>query len=1443
MNKILNDYGGDMIKVKSFLRKVFVVFITVSVFLSTTQLPVKAAGEMNIVERLGITDPTFSIIDTFDIKFIDDSGNEIVGDPTINTKARITINWSILDEYVYLGRPSDTSPYIKAGDFYTFTLPDTFKILNQLSGSLSEYGSFVINPDRTVQMTFNDEVEKQGDINGIITFDARLDEAKITQPGEYEVLTPINGGGTFTLNVDPINKETGISKKVYATEARSDGKNPKSITWEVQINKAYEDLSNVVVTDVLPVTPNDSLELSGIEVYLLNLNNDGTFNSYSASPLSPGTDYTVVGSQVNLGDINQPYAIRYKTNIKDSFKPDGGGTITIVNNAEMSATNTTLLTASASFSAIYGRLLEKTRTGYNPVTQTFTWNVRYNDGEKALVTPLVTDVFSANMEYVDGTTPISIVDLAGNTLVLGTDYTFVSTPADNKIEIQFIGTLNKAVDIKYNTKIKDSVIISGPTDVTVSNTVTSNGQSSGTTGTATQMVLVKDTSSINYSTKKIGWSVYININEYDIKDFTLTDTYVNQGLTFDSIIVRDITLGTVVDPSNYTFTKTFDGSIETGFTLTFIGSYAQTSNYLRADIVTNYDFNTKLTASPNNRFINSARLNWTDSDDIPRIDTTSANRDVNEETLRNGQKSGNYNAITKEITWTVRVNYNNDPYETPRLEDTIQAGQVFVPGSLEIYEYIVNANGTMSKIGNALDLALFDNLVYPDESNGFKLGIDLPIDSGKRYQIEFKTTLENQLIVASYANEAVFSNGALRHSLPASVSVANGGKFVTKSGSQAGSLIKWSIAINEAQSWIQNATIVDIPSTNQILLEETFNLYPTNINANGTYTINRTNPLIRGTDYTLTINTNSTTGAQTFTLVFINDIRRTYILEYDSQISTTPSNLSITNEVALNGNGVTFEDNGGDAQLVINIDSAGGSAVGTKGSLRIRKMDEDGTTPLQGVRFELSNTFGRKVADLTTDEEGYITFPNLVYANYILKEKSTLEGYVISDQLFTGLPVTVNAASSDQNAVTVLTNLKNKLTINKYDINNELVLGAEFRLERYIGDQWFVVENNLVLNTGASTLEGLESGRYRLIETKASEGFILNSQNLEFEVKTNPNGQEMDMTVNFYNYKGSVELTKYDAELNVLEGVVFDLYDSEDVLYLGDLESDEEGKIRIDELAPGAYYFVEKRSVNGNIVNQSHIPFNVPTVYQGVPNVIELSTMNGKASVSFVKKDETDRALSNVLFGLYKLDGSTEVVLSENIFSNSEGVVQYGSLTPGNYYFKEIQSNEGFILNTKLIEFNVPEAAQTENLEIVLDDFINYKGTIQVTKTDHLGNKIREAEFELRKDTGELIGVYVTSQGQFIVEDVDVGTYHLIEIKAPNGYRGDKVPIVVTIPKEYEGEPVLISVDKINYPIPEYIPDTGVDTEKQLYFSVGLILLGFVFMIIGRKKKRSVKIS
>ena len=1430
-----------MTKIKAFLRKAFVILLSISVFLSTTQLSVTAAGEMNIRERLEITDPVFSILDIFDIKFIDDSGNAIVGDPTINTKVRVTIDWSLLNEHVYLSRPTDTSPYIHAGDYFTFTLPDSFKILSQMSGTLSEYGSFVINPDKTVTMTFNDEVELQGDINGVIIFDARLDEAEITQPGEYEILTPIKNGGTFTFNVDPINKETGISKEIYALEARSDGKNPSSLTWEVQINKTYEQLSDVVVTDILPLAPNDSLDLSEIEVYLLNLNHDGTFKSYGSTPLVLGTDYTVSGTSVNLGTINQPYAIRYKTLIKDTFKPNGGGNLAIINNAEMQAKDTTPLTTSASFTAVYGKLLEKTRTGYVPNTQTFTWNVRYNDGEKALDAPLITDIFSANMEYVTNT--LIIKDLAGNSLIEGVDYSFTSIPASNRVDIQFIGTLNRALNIEYKTKIKDSVIISGSTSESVSNMITSNGETSSSTGTATQRVLVKDTNFIDYAAKKIGWRVHININEYLIKNYTLTDTYSNRGLTLDTIVVRDITADTIVDSSNYTLNKTYDGSVETGFTIAFTGAYAETDHYLRVDVVTDYDFNTKLTATPNNRFINAVRLDWTDSSNTPRTDTTSTYRDVNTETLRNGQKFGNYNAITKEITWTVRVNYNNDLYATPRLEDTIQAGQVYVPGSLAIYAYNVNPNGTMTKIEGALDLSLFTNLVYPDASNGFKLGMDLPSDGGMRYQIEFKTSLEDQVIVATYANEALFTNGSLAHRLPATVSVTNGGKFVTKSGVQAGSLIKWSIAINEAQSWIRDASLEDVPSSNQILLEDSFKLYPTIVNVNGTYSVDRANPLIRDTDYTLTIETDTSTGAQKFVLSFANDIRRTYILEYDSQISTTPGNLTISNEVELSGNEVSFVDEGGDTQVVINIDSAGGSAVGTKGSLRIQKIDESTSEPLQGVRFELSNRFGRKIADLVTDANGYINFPNLVYDNYILKEKSTVDGYVISEELFDGIDVTVNEASSDPDAVSVITNSKNRLSLIKYNVNDELVLGSVFNLERNVGDAWVLVENDLELSTGTLTLEGLPAGRYRLLETSTSTDYILNTQALEFMIELDGNSQELDQTVKFYNYQGRVELTKYDTDLNALEGVKFDLYDDSDVLYKADLETDENGVLSVEALAPGAYYFVETQSVNGNIVNETRIPFIVPSEYEGEPDIIELSSLNGKASVTFRKIDELDKPLANAVFGLYKIEGTTELMLSENIYADAEGIVEYGALTPGDYYFKELQTVDGHILNTTKIAFNIPEVAQTERLVVELDDFVNYKGRIQVIKTDPQGNQIGEAEFEMRTLTGELLGVYVTKQGQFIIENVEVGTYHIIEIKSPNGYRGDDTPIVVTIADAFVGEPSLIRVEKVNHRIPEYIPDTGVDTKSQLYLSLGSILLGFAFLILGRKRKRKVRIN
>ena len=62
------------------------------------------------------------------------------------------------------------------------------------------------------------------------------------------------------------------------------------------------------------------------------------------------------------------------------------------------------------------------------------------------------------------------------------------------------------------------------------------------------------------------------------------------------------------------------------------------------------------------------------------------------------------------------------------------------------------------------------------------------------------------------------------------------------------------------------------------------------------------------------------------------------------------------------------------------------------------------------------------------------------------------------------------------------------------------------------------------------------------------------------------------------------------------------------------LTTDENGEILIEnELAPGNYYFKEKESVNGNIVNETPIRFVISNDTSGVPEVVEVKATNFKS--------------------------------------------------------------------------------------------------------------------------------------------------------------------------------------------------------------------------------------
>lgn len=1331
-----------------------------------------AEASISIGERLGIDN--LNILESGEIKFLDESGN-VVENPDIDSKVEVYFDWSLVG--------LDTTK-IKPGDYFEFLIPDTFEVNNTMSGLLGDYGTFIINPDRSVRLIFNENVATESEILGHVLLRVRFNEEILESPGKIEIKLPVKGEQDFEFNIKPKNVSTNVDKSGRAEPAL----NPKYITWDISINKAYEKLDGAVVVDTLP----KGLTAESVEVIPLNLNHDGSFKSLG-DPIADSL-YDFVGSRVRFKEtIEQPFLIRLKTKIEDEVKPDDGGELSFINQVSFRDGEEHKNIAEATVITSYGKLLVKENPSYDAGNQVFTWNVKFNYGEKVIKNPELTDVFHEDLEYIIDS--LIIRDING-TEIKNIDYT-VHRDASNKIRISFNQEIDQALQISYKTKVKDGKLILD--NEIFGNQISIGDKESSSSGTAKHQIITKNSPKIDYKSKEIDWVINLNINKYELNQYQITDTYVYEGLNYKEGTFKLIDASKnnfVVDPINYDFKTTKSSSgIETGFTLSFKNDYETTNSHLRIVYTTHYDVN-KLYTVDKNVFRNHAKMDWTDQFNKNHTHSSAWEVKVRDEARFNGSKSGSYNAVSKEITWKVYVNYNAEVLNNSTIKDKITLDQQYVFDSLVVKRYELLPNGNIVVEKDAIDTSSWD-IQYPNKDNGEELIIHLPNDNFK-YYVEYRTSVSATKVKARYSNTAIFNDGIKDRELKASVGVSNGNKFVTKTGVQDKDVINWSIKINESQSTIKDAKLVDTPSNNQILLEDTFVLYPVKVRENGSFTIDKENPLEQEVDYTLYIFTDET-GSQSFELNFLNIIERTYVLEYSSQISASAGDTTIRNSTKLTGDQISYEDVNGSTSIKINVDEAGGGAIGTKGKLSILKVGENGL-PLEGVVFELYNKNDVKLSTKATDANGEIEFLGLIYGDYKLKEVSTVGDYIIGDILFNGVNVVVDATSSTESGKLKIENKKNEIVFKKYGNQNQLIDGSAFKLEQLVDGTYIVLEEYLEIIGGEIVLKGYPAGLYRLTEVKAPEGYIVNTEGIDFEIGLDKNGQREDIALEYHNYQGSVRLTKKDSNGKLLSGVLFNLYDGNDSLVNELLETDVHGQINlVNNLAPGAYYFKEVASVEGNIVNESPVHFTIADKANGVPLIIDLMATNFKGSVEFVKKDTNGTLLAGVGFKLIDTD-SQEIIA--NVVSDENGVVRADHLSPGSYAFIETNPNEGYIINDTPIKFIIPETTTEDSVLLELDTFINYKGSVILSKVNEQGESLVGARFDLYNENDEVLqrDLITDKDGHIkILDQLEPGAYYFVETASADENIINEAPIHFTIGSVYTGVPEIVEITATNF--------------------------------------------
>lgn len=154
--------------------------------------------------------------------------------------------------------------------------------------------------------------------------------------------------------------------------------------------------------------------------------------------------------------------------------------------------------------------------------------------------------------------------------------------------------------------------------------------------------------------------------------------------------------------------------------------------------------------------------------------------------------------------------------------------------------------------------------------------------------------------------------------------------------------------------YLKNVEVTDNPSSNQYIVAKDILIYGTSIDASGNITENKNIILEQGKDYSVDIQTDNSTGAQTVKIKFLSEINTAYVVEYRALITSDKANDVVTNQAHITGDNEKIIEQ--DVEKDVPVTNHNGSANGSKGSVTLEKL-----VPAKQNLRELIFNFGLSV--------------------------------------------------------------------------------------------------------------------------------------------------------------------------------------------------------------------------------------------------------------------------------------------------------------------------------------------------------------------------------------------------------------------------------------------------------------------------------------------------
>ena len=411
-------------------------------------------------------------------------------------------------------------------------------------------------------------------------------------------------------------------------------------------------------------------------------------------------------------------------------------------------------------------------------------------------------------------------------------------------------------------------------------------------------------------------------------------------------------------------------------------------------------------------------------------------------------------------------------------------------------------------------------------------------------------------------------------------------------------------------------------------------------------------------------------------------------------------------------------------------------------------------------------------------------------------------------------------------------------------------------------------------------IEYIPLGRYFLVELTAPEGYAL-AEPVAFTISD----QTEDLKVTMVDkelgririYKTGDQVTAANEYTSVygpfkrlifeqkpLQNVVFGIYTESGEL-IEKVTTGTSGYAESGKMQYGTYYVQEMETPAGLVKSDQkyYVTLNDETPVS-INAEVHVTNDVGNTEINVYKQGEIlnvengtysfgKKALPGVVFGVYAnaeiKDYEGNVVIAKD---ECVGFIKTGmdgkatlkeALVGGEYYYKEVQTIDGYVLDSTKRPFTLQLGNDEVNVMEVNKEnpAVNrlYRAKIQLVKCDAADHEIKldGVEFELYRidaNGDQLMGTYVTDKnGLILIDGLPYGSYYFKEVRAKDNYVLDASHIKIIV----NGDTNVIRTEFTNERKPD-VPKTG-DAIPIVPVAATAIIFGILFLVISRTKRRN----